>query len=371
MKRAKAVLKLIFYNIIVLYLLILLVDKLFFHQRFLDEENLVINIKVFPKNYYTKGSIPEEHRNNADGLDKKSYSLHTGILGDIKVEEKENLDFNTIDILFMGGSTTECLYVQEEKRFPVLVNQSLDDSVIVVNLSKSGKNSHHSKLQILTQLNDTEIKNLVLMHNINDLTQLLYSNSYIKGPITRRSVVNYEDLKSVKKKPFYIPFNLIQQFKTTFHSLNVDRYNDMREKRILGFMKNNVDEFQGFRTKDDDVDEKIFTTFGNNLEEIISICRIRNINLILMTQFNRINTKDEFVKQLWDESGNELSFSKFQYSYNRFNNTIRELAIKNNLSLIDLDSLIPKNSRYMYDMVHLTEEGSTLTSEYISGYFLN
>ena len=129
------------------------------------------------------------------------------------MENNPNNSNGEIDYLFFGGSTTECLYVKPQMRFPFIINKSLNDSILVVNLSKSGKNSNHSFIQLITQMNDIQINNLILMHNVNDLTQLLYSNSYTKGVSTRRSVIEYDELLEIKNKPLYIPYNLIDKLK--------------------------------------------------------------------------------------------------------------------------------------------------------------
>lgn len=47
------------------------------------------------------------------------------------------------------------------------------------------------------------------------------------------------------------------------------------------------------------------------------------------------------------------------------NDEIRQVASSKNIPLIDLDEIVPKDSLYMYDLVHYSEFGSNFVSEKI------
>lgn len=360
LKKIKSLIKILIVNALVLYIFSLIANQ-FLNEKNITSDNLIINIKRFDKNFLYKGEVSKEYLKNVDGNINKKFELATGELGNINVE---NISFNNtrkIDYLFMGGSTTECLYVSTQNRFPYLINKSLHDSILVINLSKSGKNSHQSFLQLNTQLNDLHINNLILMHNINDLTQLLYFDSYIKGALIRKSVIEYDDIINYNK-PFYIPYNLLNKVKDVLRQALPDIYDNLKKARFLGFLKEN-DDFEEYRTKS--IDQNIFKQFKNNLKLIASLCKIRDINLILMTQFNRFEYDDDFIRKTYEILPNTIDYDKFVNTYKVFNNIIREVAKENNLTLVDLDLLIPKNKEFIYDAVHLTDKGSVLVANEI------
>ena len=56
------------------------------------------------------------------------------------------------------------------------------------------------------------------------------------------------------------------------------------------------------------------------------------------------------------------------FEYNKYNQKIREKSKLNNLKLIDLDSLIPKNLNIMSDGLHLNNNGSILVSKIIADH---
>ena len=61
-----------------------------------------------------------------------------------------------------------------------------------------------------------------------------------------------------------------------------------------------------------------------------------------------------------------MTASQFADLYARFNQITREVAIQENVTLIDLDSLIPKTNEFLYDTIHLNQAGSILMGDLVS-----
>ena len=53
------------------------------------------------------------------------------------------------------------------------------------------------------------------------------------------------------------------------------------------------------------------------------------------------------------------------------NEVTRKTAYENNVLLIDLDSLVPKNTKYFRDIVHYNDSGSVFVSKIISEQLLD
>ena len=62
---------------------------------------------------------------------------------------------------------------------------------------------------------------------------------------------------------------------------------------------------------------------------------------------------------------NKLSYNRYKKIYDAMNEKIREVSLLKKTHLIDLDKIVPKDSLYLYDMVHYTEYGSIFVSEKI------
>ena len=86
-----------------------------------------------------------------------------------------------------------------------------------------------------------------------------------------------------------------------------------------------------------------------------------------MTQGNRIDHNLEyFQKWVVRYQRGEMTAREFSDLYARMNQITREVAIQENVTLIDLDSQIPKTNEFLYDTIHLNEAGSILMGELVS-----
>ena len=66
------------------------------------------------------------------------------------------------------------------------------------------------------------------------------------------------------------------------------------------------------------------------------------------------------------QSDSGIPVGEFIALYAKFNEAIREVGQSNNVQEIDLANLIPQDSKYIYDVVHLNTQGSQLAAEVIS-----
>ena len=110
-----------------------------------------------------------------DSLIKQNYNVtidSNGFISNGNFDSKDS-DFK---ILFLGGSTTETLYVNEKSRFPSVVERALRDrlqkTVSTYNGGVSGNNSMHSLLKLLGKGIPLNLDYAVLMHNINDIMKV-------------------------------------------------------------------------------------------------------------------------------------------------------------------------------------------------------
>jgi hypothetical protein len=235
-------------------------------------------------------------------IERKYYRLATDKDGFIQPSDiHQDPD---IKIVFLGGSTTECLYMEEQERFPYLVGRKLEEALgKKVNAYNGGKSANESMHAINILLNKVLLLKpdmVVLMENVNDLAVLRSQGSY------------------------WYPDSLKSHVQTA----------------------KNVFTRHQFPPHDESYDEQhIIQEFSRNLRTFIAICKIRDVQPILMTQSNRV-TNDPL--------------------YHRFNEVIREVGIKEGVVVIDLAKAIAPEPRYFYDSYHYTAQGSQLAATVIA-----
>jgi lysophospholipase L1-like esterase len=337
------------------------------HNLVLFTERRYINLREILPCIDTVDTPPDRAVRTSDGLVQKPYRVRTDANGFML--PYNHYDRPDLTLVFLGGSTVACIYVDEGQRYPYLVGQLLEQQtgkkITSINSGVGGNNSLHSLDILLHKIIPAKPDVVVMMHNINDLVTLIYDKTYWGSNPTRQPIVNfyfYKNLTGLKAlstlaRDMYIP-NLHAATRILSHKV-------FRKK-----VKDPDDEFAYIRGKKLTIDEAaILDEFKMNLQTFIDICRARKVTPVLMTQFNRYKA-DPDPKVLAAMQGfaadSGIPVSKFIQLYANFNEAIREVGQSNQVQVIDLANLIPQDSKYIYDVVHLNTKGSQLAAQVIS-----
>ncbi|MFZ5452359.1 MAG: SGNH/GDSL hydrolase family protein [Thermodesulfobacteriota bacterium] len=264
-----------------------------------------------------------------------------------------------LSLVFLGGSTTECLFVDEENRFPYLAGVILEGmtgkKINSYNGAMSGNNSLNSIDILVNKVIPLKPRVVVFMENINDLSTLLYEGTYWNKNSSRSPVETMNKTKWLGKllKEICIP-NINYAYRNLKDALFQDR----------------GDEFAAARGKKLKIDPaRLNREFAMNLETIVNICQIRGIIPVLMTQASRITAQpDQAVKDYFayylHNSG--INYQDVAEAYDSFNETIRRVGRQNQVLVIDLARGVPPDETYIYDMVHFNDTGSKYAAQIIA-----
>ena len=337
------------------------------HNLVLFTERRYINLREILPLIDTVDVPPDKAVRESDDLVQKPYRVRTdarGFMLPYNRYEKPDLT-----VIFLGGSTVACIYVEEENRFPYLAGNLLEQKtgkkITSINSGVGGNNSLHSLDILLNKIIPVRPDVVVMMHNINDLVALIYDQTYWSKNPTRAAIVNfsfYKNLTGLKAlstlaRDIYIP-NLHAATRILSHKIFGNK------------LKDPDDEFASIRGKKLTVDQAhILDEFKMNLNTFINICRARRITPVLMTQFNRYkaNPDPKVLKAMQGfESDSKIPVGEFMELYASFNAAIREVGKQNGVLVIDLAALIPQDKQYLYDVVHLNTRGSQLAAQLIS-----
>ena len=313
-----------------------------------------LNMREINPNFNAVLWPSEEYIKRTDSLERQGYLIRTDEFGfiengnEISFSEKTNKS-----IIFLGGSTTEQLYIPEKSRWSSILERNLnkidqENSYIIRNGGFSGNNSMHSTLNFIAKAVPLSPDFVVLMHNMNDLGILRLTGSYWQTPKKFSLIHIYESstfLMLRQIKDFLIP-NSYELIKNTLS--NSDDFAEYRNSNIVGI-------------------EHIEDQFRRSLNTFIDVSLAWGVEPILMTQFNRVNLEDELFNKI---SSSMINKEEYVESYVRLNDVIREVSASRNVDLIDLAKLIPSSSDYIYDAVHLNENGSKLVAEILTDYWI-
>ncbi|MHC1701441.1 MAG: SGNH/GDSL hydrolase family protein [Humidesulfovibrio sp.] len=275
----------------------------------------------------------------ADGLVKQKYPFRADADGYIMpsaVHQKPDLT-----VVFLGGSTTECMYMQEEERFPYLAGRMLEQNlglkVNALNGGNAGSNTLHCLLVLQGKVLPRRPRAVVLMECINDLNFLMTVGDYWTPHASRGIVFDKE-------------YNPVKTFILTH----------LADRKPLA--ADREDEFAAQRGHEKVLDPAVVTAlYRKNLEHFVFLCRQHGITPVLMTQFNRFTLKPEenLMRQM---KGWAVDYPAYLRAYTALQDTLRAVAAEQNVALIDLDRLVPQTRQYMYDVVHLNSAGARLVA---------
>jgi hypothetical protein len=303
--------------------------------------------------------------NNFDTLINKKYKLRIDKNGFIIPSERYL--HPDISLVFLGGSTTVCHYLDEDLRFPYLTGNLLENKLGIkinsYNAGRSGNNSLHSIDILLNKILPMNPQIVVMMHNINDVTTLVYENTYWNHNASKSVIIDMNNEITVN----YLRImrdKLIPNIATQIRLIS----NKIKNKFTTGPV--NGDEFAHIRGKPITINKaESIEQFEMNLTIFINICRARKIVPILMTMPSRMKENpDKLIISIFETDKIRFSYEKFKELIDAFNDSIRKKAKENHILFIDLAKAIPQEAEYMYDTVHYTENGSKQVAHQVSDH---
>jgi lysophospholipase L1-like esterase len=269
-------------------------------------------------------------------------------LGFRGAEKPANFD-DRLTMLSVGGSATECAYLNDGKTWTDVLFSKLQNDFPQIWMNNAGIAGHSSFGHIalikehITPLHPDYV---LVLAGANDIrrTKLSSGNESIFVLIARNSelcnvILNIARTKEAKTK------NLTD----TYIDLNKADSIFLSEETIADFLKN---------------EESWVNAYEKRLDTIIDICVSNNIKPILVTQPSMVgagrdpltNVSLETLKLKEKENG-KLWWTMLE----KYNDGTRRKAIERKIPLIDLAHLLPKSSEYFYDVVHLTNKGAEKT----------
>lgn len=317
------------------------------------------------------------------GLENKLYKVKTDSDGFIVNSQNFSKDKTNADIIFYGGSTTELLFIDEEYRFPSLVEKKLskylDQEIVVKNAGVSGNNSMHTNLSLIAKGIKYSPKIAFLFNNINDLKIYVRNRDYwnthssfaLIQDDTQHNYSNILITSLAKIKDFWFK-NLwdviVLRIDTSYLTLGFDKNKDLTSRFYNDTKESDEVEFNF---------ELAIRDFENSLQTFINICKAWNIQPVLITQPTRLNESDDFVINLFRNNSHhfKVNLKEYIYYHKLFNEKIRHISNKNGLTYVDLEKEIDPNPQNIYDHVHFTVDGSkeiaNIIFNHIKGNYIN
>lgn len=364
-QRLKKVLAILALNILVLFIADRVIGRLLGAPRERERtfSERVIRLKK-PSPHQDEVHRPSlAYLAETDGLTADDFRFRTDSRGFIMPTDR-HCDPD-LRIFFVGGSTTECLFVHEDHRFPIAAAQQLEErtglKINAYNAGVGGNNSLHSINIILNDILPLEPDIIAFMHNINDLVILLYTGTYWNENASRSPIRQI----TLQVEP---PPSFRRIVSETARWIAPHAYGIIRE--AVSSPAPDVDEWGDVRGQMRVWDrDHIRRQFTANLRSFVALCRYREVVPVLMTQQNRFTFgPDAYIAKSMRrmETDFGIGYADYYDLYVMMNDLIRSVAAEEDVLLIDLDRSIPKSREFMYDSVHFNDQGSLLAAQVVA-----
>jgi lysophospholipase L1-like esterase len=285
--------------------------------------------------------------------------------------------------LCLGGSTTECLYLDDSKTWEAQIAWhalAASDTTIkfIGNIGKSGCTSTDNYIHLKYSVPQyKKITTVILMVGINDMLKrlsrdTLFQNNFELTETSEDSLVNVI-FGLEANKAFWKRTTLFHMFQNIYHSIDKRNQDDtaeiytewrLRRQRAPAFVDTLPDLVPAL------------TAFGNNINLLIDEAKKLNLEIVFVNQaafWKDSMTFDEQAK-LWmggigrfqSEGGHKYYTSgALRKALSLYNQQLAKICSERKIKLIDIDSQLPKTRSVFYDDCHFNENGADMVGNII------
>ncbi|MEW6660456.1 MAG: SGNH/GDSL hydrolase family protein [Thermodesulfobacteriota bacterium] len=273
-----------------------------------------------------------------------------------------------LTILAIGGSTTECLELSDDKTWPLALGANLKKSFGKLWINNAGL-AGHSTVGHLILMQDYVLKIkpkvVLFLIGINDIglirtaefeTRMIKKISFrsLEGFLT--GMANYSEVFAaiLNLKRFYFPRVTIRIVHEEIDLKTVATADVPPAARAA--------KIQLYR-------EKYLGAFKQRLNKLVQIAQSHDIIPVLITQpvlFGNLQDPATGVNLAKVEIGEDMDGELAWKVLELYNDTTRNVGQEDGVLVIDLARKMPKTSIYYYDFMHFTNGGAEKAAEIVS-----
>jgi len=303
---------------------------------------------------------------------------------------------HTYRILAMGGSTTQCLYLDQEEMWTCLLQKRLNENVQnhlvwVGNVGKSGLTTRHHILQMNYLLQQQpHIDAIILLTGVNDLNRRLaedvdYDPFFMEKPGCEDKLLfeTFHVLPVGRNKmlPYYKRtalwhFGRIIKYRF-FASGSVQDREGKYYERWRKLRQNAV----AIRDTLPDLTSSL-EEFSRNINRIIDLAQMKSVRIILVTQpvMWRPGLPEQQKNLLWfgfigryspGQERDYYSVEALAGGMKMYNDILRKICEMRQVECIDLALILANDTSIFYDDCHFNERGAELVADHLSRHFLS
>ena len=299
------------------------------------------------------------------------------------------------EIITIGGSTTEGLYLDDAETWPHLLMEAMNGQqdetfVWVGNAGQAGRNSvdHLAVMQVLPVIDQADM--VIFLVGANDLGATL---AFQGGPTQEaldQNAMRLRDLMlhggrtSRPALPLFKHFELFELGKSSAVAV-LSRFGSNPVLRGLGIQsagylfEKRRERAEGAEVPLPNLDTAL-DDYKRRIQTLALECQDREIRCVFATQPSMAREGLSPADQALFWSGGVglkaapigyISILNLAVAMDAYNQTLLDVCRQHALECFDLASLVPKDTSAFYDEMHFNEPGSRLVAELLAGYLVS
>jgi lysophospholipase L1-like esterase len=323
----------------------------------------------YPRGYSATTVVTEE----LPGMEKRSRRFTANNLGFRGQPLETPKPAEEFRVFVVGGSTTECFYLDDEEELGAVAERALDAAgpqgldVAVYNVGLSGAASDDHVAMISQRLVHLEPDMVVVFCGINDLTRSIYRYDYR----------HYVKPRPAYRKPWLKRLVLKSQIARRLYFLKrrVDPSDsDLLEHRRLESGYVHKIGLQRTIAPSDVPPRTDVPSYTRNLESIAGLAEAHGFQLVFMTQQTTWNSLVDADAGKWHwmrcRGGVTYREDLMDAALESLNDAMRGVADAYGVPLYDLVRVLPKSLDYFYDDCHFNTRGAHTVGNLLAEFLI-
>jgi lysophospholipase L1-like esterase len=316
-------------------------------------------------------------------INKKEIIHHEhglGKLDKVVVHQSNSLGFRgpeppadfsrALTVVTVGGSTTECFDLAEDKTWSHRLGVDLQHDfkhLWLNNAGLSGNSTFGHYILMQDYLVKLKPKVVIFLVGINDLgihrerdfDQRIHGFNARSLERFLASAAVHSELAAAALNlyRFYFPKSVMINNQNDPQEIDLKKLPDFKvtPENLIAIIKDHRDHYLG--------------PYKNRLEKLITICREHHIVPVLLTQpvlYGDVVDKATGVSLGHKFVAKDMDGATAWDVLELYNEVTREVGREQSVLVIDLARQMPKNSRYFYDLMHYTNAGAARMGDIIA-----
>ncbi|MGQ0810605.1 MAG: SGNH/GDSL hydrolase family protein [Nitrospiraceae bacterium] len=289
---------------------------------------------------------------------------------------------NEFRIFLVGGSTAECLYVDDSRAINAVLQDYLQDhvnsglSIKVYNAGKSGDASDDHVSMLAHRIVHLEPDLIIVFSGINDLTRSIFNHDYLHYVKPSKASPSVPFLRSLRSLAVEFPsisteFQIPRRLYYVLKPLSRTDRDLLEEIPLKTDYKSKVELRKSVPVSEEKprVDLKAYAV---NLTTIVGIANAHKTQLVFMTQQVTWNSSVDPNARDWHwmlyRNGKTYREEVMEEALESLNDVMRQISGEYSIPLFDLAKSLPKSLDYFYDDAHFNVKGASVTGKELGQY---